>query len=340
VNIGQLKEYVRRQAAAGHFSGAIVVARERNVLYSRAYGLASKAFGVPNRIDTHFNIGSMNKMVTGVAIAQLVEAGQLRYSDFVGTQLPDYPRQDVASSVTIHHLLTHTSGLGTYFNDRFEASRDQVRSVGDYLGLFAKDPPQFSPGERAEYSNAGYIVLGAIIERVSGQGYDEYVREHIYAPSGMRETEAYALDQDVANLAIGYTHMDPDGQPQPERWWNNLLSLPARGGPAGGGYSTVNDLLQFTQALREHRLLSPAMTATVLDPKVELRTRAFTHYGYGFCLGALGATATFGHTGGAPGINGQLDVYPEQGYIVVVLSNYDPPAAGDIAGKARELIAG
>lgn len=340
MKLGQLKEYVHRQAAAGQFSGALLVARERKVLWSRAYGLASRAFGVPNRVDTHFNLGSMNKMITGIAIAQLVEAGRLNFSDLVGTHLPDYPREDVAGSVTIHHLLTHTSGLGTYFNERFEASRDRIRSVGDYLGLVAQDPPQFAPGERSEYSNAGYIVLGAIMERVSGQGYDEYVREHIYAPAGMHATEAYALDQDVANLAIGYTHMAPDGQPQSERWWNNLLTLPARGGPAGGGYSTVMDLLQFTQALREHRLLSPAMTANVLEPKVELRSRAFTHYGYGFCLGTLGATAIFGHTGGAPGINGQLDVCPEQGYIVVVLSNYDPPAAGDVAGKARELIAG
>jgi CubicO group peptidase (beta-lactamase class C family) len=334
----QLSAFLEQQAAADQFSGAAMVARDEEVLFARAYRLASKAFGAPNKVDTRFNLGSMNKMLTAVAIAQLAERGRLAFDDPVGKHLPDYPREDVAQKVTIHHLLTHTAGLGSYWNDRFEAARDRLRSVNDYLRLFVDDPLLFEPGERAEYSNAGYIVLGAILERVTGRRYDDYVHEHIYEPAGMRETEAYALDCDVPNLAIGYTHQDPDGGANSGAWRNNLLMLPARGGPAGGGYSTVEDLLRFASALRRHRLLSPQMTATVLEGKVALRTRVFARYGYGFGSDIVEGVRVVGHSGGAPGINGQLDMYPDLGYTVAVLANYDPPAASQVAGLVREMI--
>lgn len=337
--IEQYQAYLEERVARDEFSGAVLLAKDEEPVFIRAYGLASKAFGVPNQVDTKFNLGSMNKMVTAVAIAQLVESGLVHFADPIGTHLPNYPREDVARQVTIHHLLTHTSGLGTYWNDRFETERDRVRSVDDYLRLFAEDPLQFEPGEHSQYSNAGYVVLGAIVERVTGQRYDDYVGEHIYAPAGMSDTLAYPLDRDVANLALGYTHFAPDGSTDPGTWWNNLLMLPARGSPAGGGYSTVEDLLRFARALHTHTLLGPELTSTVLESKVDLRTRAFAHYGYGFCVDKVATSRLAGHTGGAPGINGQLDMYLDTGYTLVVLSNYDPPAASQVAARFRELIA-
>jgi CubicO group peptidase (beta-lactamase class C family) len=335
----QLRVYVDELAVSGAFSGVALFAREREPVQTWVYGLASRAFGIPNRLDTRFNLGSMNKMVTSVAIAQLVEAGRLAFADPIAAYLPDYPRAEVAQEVTIHHLLTHTSGLGNYWNARFEAARDRTRSVSDYLALFAEDPLLFQPGGRAEYSNAGYIVLGALIERVSGTSYDDYVHEHIYQRAGMADTEASPIDRDVPNQATGYTHASPDGETVPGEWWNNLLLLPARGGPAGGGYSTATDLLRFAQALLSHQLLSPEMTATVLEAKVTLRTRAYSAYGYGFCVEQRGPMRIVGHTGGAPGINAQLDLYPDEGTIVAVLANQDPPAAGLVASRVRELIA-
>jgi len=338
--IDQLQVYVEELAAGDMFSGTVLIAQPGKPVFAEAYGLASRAFQVPNLVDTKFNMGSMNKMVTGVAIAQLAEAGRLAFTDPVAVHLPEYAREDVAGKVTIHHLLTHSSGLGSYWNERFEETRSGIRSVDDYLALFAEDPLLFEPGERSQYSNAGYIVLGAIIESITGQTYDTYVREHIYLPARMHDTKAYPLDRDVPNLAMGYTHFSPDGETRPEEWWNNLLMLPARGGPAGGGYSTVPDLLGFASALLGHELLSPSMTATVLEGKIALRTRAFSQYGYGFGIEHIGNTlAVVGHTGGAPGINVQLDMYPDWGGIVVVLANYDPPAAAQVAEKARELVA-
>ncbi len=337
----ELRDYLDELVSADAFSGAVLVAQHGQPVFTGAYGLASRAFHAPNRLDTKFNLGSMNKMFTAVAIAQLAEAGRLAFSDTIAVHLPDYPRADVAQQVTIHHLLTHSSGLGSYWNERFEATRDRIRTVHDYLDLFASDPLHFEPGERCEYSNAGYIVLGAIIERVTGQSYDAYVQEHLYQPAGMQDTDASPLDRDIPNRATGYTHMSPDGEPVPTEWWNNLLALPARGGPGGGGYSTVEDLLRFARALLENKLLSPAMTATVLEAKVTLRTRAFSQYGYGFGaehLGSQGQIVVVGHTVGAPGINSQLDIYPGMNITVVVLANYDPPAAAQVAQKVRTLI--
>ena len=155
----------------------------------------------------------------------------------------------------------------------------------------------------------------------------------------MDDTEASPIDRDVSNQATGYTHASPDGETVPDEWWSNLLLLPARGGPAGGGYSTATDLLRFAQALLSHQLLSSEMTATVLEAKVTLRTRAYSAYGYGFCVEQRGPMRIVGHTGGAPGINAQLDLYPDEGTIVAVLANQDPPAAGLVASRVRELIA-
>lgn len=336
--IYSLQAYLEELTAADVFSGAVLVAKDGRPIFAQAKGLASRAFQAPNRLDTKFNLGSMNKMFTAVAIAQLAEAGRLAFTDRVAAYLPDFPRGDAARTMTIHHLLTHSSGLGSYWNERFETIRDQIRNVNDYLGLFADDPLLFAPGERSEYSNAGYIVLGAIIERITGQSYDAYVRERIYLPVGMNDTGFYPLDRDVPNRAGGYTHFTPDGETAPEEWWNNLLMLPACGGPGGGGYSTVEDLLRFARALLAHELLSPEMTATVLAAKVALRTRAFSRYGYGFGLEHVEETLIVGHTGGAPGINAQLDIYPGKGYVVAVLANYDPPAASLVAQKVRALV--
>jgi CubicO group peptidase (beta-lactamase class C family) len=198
---------------------------------------------------------------------------------------------------------------------------------------------QFKPGEQQQYSNAGYVVLGAIIERVTGQSYDDVVRERIYEPAGMRDTAAFPLDRDEPNLAAGYTHVAPDGSTDESQWWNNLLMLPARGGPAGGGYSTILDLLRFAVALHRHKLLGSEMAATLLEGKVPLRTRAFAQYGYGFGVEQMGDVRIVGHTGGAPGINAQLDMYPDRGYTIAILANYDPPAASQVAEMIRQLIA-
>lgn len=175
-----LDGYLSRLAAADVFSGSILVAKNGRPFFQKAYGLASQSFKVSNRVDTKFNLGSMNKMFTAVAIAQLVEQGKLSFDDTIGKVLPDYPNREVAEKVKIHHLLTHTSGLDDYFTPTFfDSSRERFRAVKDYLPLFVNQPLKFQPGEKWSYSNAGFMLLGAVIEKLSGQDYFTYIREHV-----------------------------------------------------------------------------------------------------------------------------------------------------------------
>ncbi|MFL6331876.1 MAG: serine hydrolase domain-containing protein [Pyrinomonadaceae bacterium] len=332
-----LDGYLKRLATADVFSGSVLVAKDGKPVFQNAYGLASKAYNVPNRIDTKFNLGSMNKMITAVAVAQLVEQGKLSFDDTVGKVLPDYPNKEVAEKVKIHHLLTHTSGLADYFTPEFfESSKDRFKAVKDYLPLFVDRPLLFQPGERMSYSNAGFMLLGAIIEKVSGQDYFSYVREHIYKPAGMNDTDAYELDRDTPNLATGYTNENEEGRFIPGPRANNLFRHVVKGGPAGGGFSTAPDLLKFANALVGHKLLSQRYTDVVTTGKVVAGPGL--KYGYGFFCSEVNGRRTVGHSGGFSGINSQLDIHLDTGYTVIVMSNYDPPIAQQIVTKIGQII--
>jgi CubicO group peptidase (beta-lactamase class C family) len=301
--------------------------------------LASRAFQAPNRLDTKFNLGSMNKMFTAVAVAQLAQQGKLAFDDPLIKHLPDYPNQEIAKKITIHQLLTHTSGLGDYFTDKFmETSKDRFRTIKDFFPLFVDKPLTGEPGKAFRYSNAGFMVLGAVVERVSGENYFDYVRNHVYKPAGMINTDAYEMDRDTPNLAIGYTqgHLPDTGAAEGLR--NNLFLHVVKGGPAGGGFSTVEDLLRFDIALRTGKLLDKKHADLVLTGKVSPGRRGNAKYAYGFSDEKYRDTRIVGHGGGFPGINSQLDIYLDKGYTVAVMSNYDPPAAQRIADKAKVLI--
>jgi CubicO group peptidase (beta-lactamase class C family) len=331
-----LDEYVDDLVARDRFSGTIAIAKDGEVIYRRVAGVADKRWGIPNKLDTKFNLGSMNKMFTGVAISQLVEAGDLTFQTTVGEVLPDYPNADVREKVTIHHLLTHTAGLGDYWDELFDTSFWEIRTVNGYASLFATKPLEFEPGERFQYSNAGPIVLGLIIEKLSGQDYYSYIRDHVTGPAGMSNTECYEIDRPVPNLAIGYTHMDVDGRMNPEIWRSNLFLHAVKGGPAGGGFSTVEDLLAFARALQNGTLLSPAYVDTLITGKVQ----AFEDEKYAYLFGdrTYNGHRIVGHGGGAPGINAQLDIYIDDGYTVAVMSNYSGPASA-VAERIAVLLA-
>ncbi len=334
----RLDTYLNKLAAADMFSGAVLVAKDGKPIFEKAYGFANKNSKIPNRLDTKFNLASMNKMFTGVAIAQLAEQGKLSFDDTISRYLPDYPNKKVSGKVTIHQLLTHTSGMGDYFNPKFETAKANLRSVRDYFPLFVNDRLSFDPGDKWGYSNAGYIVLGALIEQVSGQSYFDYVREHIYKPAAMSDTDAYENDRDTPNLATGYTNMAPNGRVEFLSRKDTLSMLAVKGGPAGGGFSTVEDLLKFAIALRTHKLLSPKLTELVLTGKVERDDEWGGKYGYGFAEDSVNGKRIVGYAGAYPGVNGELDMYIDFGYTVAVLSNYDPPSAQRVAYKLREMI--
>jgi len=338
--IAEIEKFIEEQVKADTFSGTVVVAKDGKPIFQKAYGLASKSFNAPNNIDTKFNLGSMNKMFTAVAIAQLVERGKLSFDDKVGKIIPDFPNKAIAEKVTVHQLLTHTSGMGSYFNEKyFEASKDRFKKVEDYSQLYVNDPLQFEPGSKWEYSNSGFMLLGLIVEKVTGQSYFDYVRENIYKPAGMTNTDCYELDTDTPNLAIGYTNAGPDGRPTSGPRKNNLFLHVVKGGPAGGGFSTSPDLLRFDIALRSNKLLSQKYFDLVITGKVDMPGgRQGVRYAYGFMDMNANGKRIVGHGGGFPGINSQLDMYLDSGYTVAVMSNYDPPAAQKVANKIRQLL--
>ena len=304
-------------AAADVFSGAVLVARDGEVLVEDAWGFADREAGTPNTADTKFRIGSMNKMFTAVAILQLVEDGELTLDEPIGTYLPDYPNEEVASQVTVRHLLTHTGGTGDIFGPEFDAHRLELREHSDYVDLYGSRGLSFEPGSQFEYSNYGFVLLGAIIEAVTGESYYDYVRDNVFEPAGMTSTDSLPESEDVPNRAVGYWRPG-------DAWEPNTDTLPWRGTSAGGGYSTVGDLMRFAQALQSGTLIPPEMLAEATSPHGEV------DYGFGFDVGD-DPVASYGHGGGAPGINGDLRIYPELGYVVVVLSNLDPPAASVLA---------
>jgi CubicO group peptidase (beta-lactamase class C family) len=332
----ELQSYFDSLASEKKLSGVLLIAKDGVTIASKAAGIANKATGAVIDANTKFNLGSMNKMFTAVAIAQLVQAGKLSFNDPVGKHLPDYPNKEVAEKVTIHHLLTHTSGMGSYWGEKFAAQRDKLLTVAAYLPLFAAEPLSFPPGEKFQYSNSGFTLLGAIVEKVSGQDYYSYVREHIFKPAGMNDTGFYEPGKEIPNLAIGYTKMSPQGQPQEEiRDNTNLREI--RGGPAGGGFSTAPDLVKFQQALFSYKLLDKTHTELVTTGKVE-GPRGMGKYGYGFGDNNSGGKHSVGHNGGAPGIAADLQMFPEFGYTAVALMNTDPPALMPVAKAIRERI--
>jgi len=294
-------------AKAGAFSGVAVLAKNAVPVFQHAYGMADRERNIPNNVETAFNVGSINKVFTQIAILQLSAAGKVNLDSTLAVYWPDYPNAAVAHKVTIRQLMRHTSGIGgNIFDSPAGGTRNDVRTLKDYLALFVNEPPQFEPGTNNAYSNAGYVVLGLLIERLSGQDYFTYVRDHVFEPAGMTRTGSFFVDSLPANTAIGYTtgreNSPPDTPLHP-----NLKELPGRGSSAGGGYSTAQDLLRFLKALREHRI-------------------------------ANGLPAGLGIAGGSGGINGVVEGALPGGYDLVVLANLDPPAAERVARMTREWL--
>jgi D-alanyl-D-alanine carboxypeptidase len=311
--LAALTAHAGEQAKKDEFSGVVLVARHGEILLQKAWGLANRETGAPVTLDTRFRIGSMNKMFTSVATLQLVEAGKLSLDDPISKILPDYPNKDVASKVTVRHLLTHTGGTGDIFGPEFDKNRLTLRDLGDYVKLYGSRGLSHEPGAQFEYSNYGFLLLGVLIEKVTGMSYYDYVRSHIFQPAGMASTDSLPETETVPNRSAGY--MKEKG-----KWVPNTDTLPWRATSAGGGYSTAGDLLRFAQALESGKLISKARLEAATTPFKE-------RYGYGFGIQGDGALRSYGHGGGAPGMNGEFRIYPQLGYVIICLSNLDPPSA-------------
>jgi len=290
-----VRVFLEERTRADEFSGVVLVAKDNRIVFEDAYGFADREAKVPNKKDTKFNLGSINKSFTRVAIYQLARQGRLALDDKIQRFLPDYPNADAAAKVTVRQLLNMTSGIGDFFGSRYDATpKEKIRSLKDYLPLFADLPLEFEPGTSNRYSNGGYIVLGLVVEKAAGQDYYAYVRDNVFKPCGMLSSDWYARDAKVANLAKGYTL---EGGKGPGRVLNHA-TLPGRGSSAGGGYSTAEDLLKYVLALKDKKIFLPDTAAGL------------------------------GIAGGAPGINSVVEWDARTGNIVIVLTNFDPPTAG------------
>ena len=321
--ISDLGDQLQQESSADRFSGAVLIARQGQPIFAQAYGLADRERRIPNTLQTRFRVGSINKMFTGLAILQLVQAGRLQLADALGTDVADYPDKVTVSKVTIEQLLSHTAGTGDLFGPEYEAHRLELRTLQDFfVMLYADRKLRFEPGSRWEYSNYGYILLGVVIERVSGQSYYDYVRDHIYVPAEMWSSGSEPEDQFVPDRSVGYTcaagtmvssNTVPLPNPRP-----NTTNLPFRGSSAGCGYSTVHDLLSFAIALQGNRFLDAQHTELVTAGRIE--TDHDSLYGYGFETRTVNGLRSVGHSGGAIGMNAMFEMFPDMGYVVVGIS--------------------
>ena len=298
------------------FSGTVLVAHNDEIIEKRAYGQASIEYNVKNKIDTKFNIASITKLFTAVATLQLYENGKLKLNTPIGEYLPDYPNKLIRNTVTIHQLLTHTSGLNNFYvTDLDKIKNSEYKNISDFIPLFVNDTLLSKPGTKYDYSATGFVILGLIIEKVSGKNYYDYLRDNIFKPAEMRNTTELEVDSIVKNKASGYTSMFGENKSLKK---NDYYLTKAS--PGGFYYSTVSDLFNFSKALRNYKLLNKKTTELMFEPKVKGYN---THMGYGIGVDQRYNQIILGHSGGWYGIHCELMDFMNDHYTVVILSNID-----------------
>lgn len=298
------------------FSGTVLVAHNDKVIEKRAYGHASIEFNIKNKIDTKFNIASITKLFTAVATLQLYEQGKLKLNIPIGEYLPDYPNKLVRDAVTVHQLLTHTSGLNNFYvADLDKMKNSDYKNISDFVPLFVNDTLLSKPGTRYDYSATGFVLLGLIIEKVSGENYYDYIRNNIFKPAKMFNSTELEVDSIVSNKASGYTSMF--GKNKTLKKNDYYLT---KASPGGFYYSTASDLFNFSKALRNYILLKKETTELMFEPKVKGYN---THMGYGIGVDQRYNQIILGHSGGWYGIHCELMDFMKDQYTVVILSNMD-----------------
>ena len=340
-----------RYDARGLMSGVMLIAKNDQILFEKAYGFASIAHRDPMRTTTRLNLASIGKSLTGVAVAQLVDSGKLDYDAPVGRYLPDYPDKKVRDQVTLRQLLSHTAGLGPrdyYQYPQWTAARAYLRSVPDYLDLVRKEGITVgAPQGQFLYSNAGYVIAGAIIERVTGTSFYDYVDRHIFQPAGMTGAGYPELDAEIVDIADPLTNLvnlDPDtliyrsGTPR-----KAMAELAGRGGPQGGAVMSARDLLKFDQALRSGKLISAPRLNEMMTPVSPSGAGARglvgdVREGLGIEVVRQNGHLFYGHTGGDLGVASMTYWYPDSGYTIILLTNRDPRAGRVLANVSRALL--
>lgn len=350
----RLNQMIATKSRAEQFSGVVLVKQHEDELFKAAYGYANRAWSMENRVETRFRIASISKMFTAVAVLQLIEDGRLSLDtsvlECIGLENTTIPKE-----ATVHHMLTMTSGIADWFEESGDWEQNWAalcrqhpiylfRRNEDYLSLFKDKPPLFPVGERHQYNGAGYILLGLVIEKISGLSYFEYVRRHIFEKAEMRRSDFLALDSVDEEVAEGYIPVT-DQDDKITGWKRNIYSTTPEAAADGGATSTAEDLCRFSRALRNSQLLSAKWTQEMLTPKVlerAERLRGYTwRYGYGnFFLLPAGDSefiVRWGHTGEEDGVSCRFYHYPKQNLDVVILGNQSW-CAGGLAWEIHDLI--
>ncbi len=322
-----MEKYFQAEAQYDLFSGAVLVARDGKIVFQGACGYADRERRIANTVDTKFNIGSVGKTFTGVLIMQLVQEGKIRLDDKLEKFLPDFPYPE-KSKIEIRHLLNHTSGLGNYFShENYEALIPKLREISQALKLVYDQKPLFEPGKEYRYSNSGMLVLGAVIEKVSGRRYRDYLRERILVPLGMKDSGIFYPEESVAGRAIGYTKKSENEYGV--ETWNEFPAF-----SAGGLRSTVGDMLKYERALRGNRLLSEESKKVMFTVNAPAK-----NYAQGWERGEFMGSDFYGHVGGCPGFAADFMMLDKDKAVVIVLSNYTDNS-GMMAAKLRFLLFG
>lgn len=320
--IQRAMDYMAAASKGDAFMGTVLVARDGKVLFSNGYGFANVEHAVPNTVDTKFRLGSITKQFAALAILQLEEQGKLSVKDPMCKYIDDCA--EAWKPITIHHLLTHTSGLFNYTNDpEIYATKIMLPSKQqESLAKIKGRPLRFPVGEKFEYSNSGYLALGAIIEKASGMPWDVYMKKHVLDPAGMRDSGVDDHATIIKNRAAGY--MAGKNSPYHD------MTIP---GAAGALYSTVQDLLLWDQALYTEKLLKKQNIERLFQPEKN-------NYGYGWAMATLHGKKAYAHGGGIHGFATTINRFPDEKLLVVALSNNSSNATGKIGNDLAGIFLG
>ncbi len=331
--VRRLEAAVVEAVSTADFSGAVMLKRGDRVVYRTAVGLADRGHGVPNTIDTKFNVASIGKAFTATAILRLVDQGRVDLDAPILRYLPDYPDRDIAGRITPRQLLSHSSGIGNYWEAIAEKPPQRFVETKDFLPLIAGQPLEAEPGTTFGYSNSGYVILGLVIEAVTGEAYADHIKRTLFDPLGMSRSGDWPLDLVIEGRANGYMR----DETTPGAWRSNMFVNQYRGNSAGGGYSTVGDLLTFIGALRDGRLFSETTRTAATTGLFDMgRSR----YGLGFIVDRVNDLNIVGQTGGHFGIASEVWLHQDTGWSVAIMTNGEVDGYWGLSVAVKDLLFG
>jgi len=329
-----IDQQVEKLFASDGFSGSVLIAKGSRPIYTKATGYADRSQNRLNTLNTPFNLGPMSKMFTAVAVMQLIERGDLSLLDTVGKYLPDYPNRRINRTVTIRQLLSHRSGMGDYIDSpSYRRIKDFLQSQQDFLDIITDNALYFRPNERYRYTNSGAVVLGRIVEIVTGLSYYDYVRSNIFQPADMMSSDYFTKDETSSDKAIGY--LDEFGT-------TNEFTLGYIGSAAWGSYASANDLLKYTNALKMNTLMQRGALQQLLEPILDLGPDC--EYAFLHTICKLNAHSYYAERPSYMAFDGPVRGasyfwFKDRDIVIIVLSNGGNQQESDLVNKILQWVA-